>query len=204
MAAKKTEKVAEPVSEFLRFLIERWEAGGGRLNALAAQAGLAQSMTSQIKLKTSNASFYSAAKLAGPLGYEDLPALVTAAYAWWRSADRAVMPEGEGGTAQPVVAEAIRDALKYSVTQAQIDRVLLRLPPDRYPEMSGGWWLSRFLEEQSIERDLDGVRRGHERSPQVAKKQANERNAKQTKARASANADAKTTNPPGSKSNSSA
>ncbi len=86
-------KVAEPVSEYLRFLIADWERKGGKLYVLAEQAGLAKSMPSQIKARTSDASFYSAAKLAAPLGYPDLPSLVQAAYAWWNSVDRTVRPE---------------------------------------------------------------------------------------------------------------
>ena len=199
VAAGKTEKVAEPVSEFIRFLIERWEADGKKLKDLAATAvgengkGLAKSMPSQIKLRTSDASFYSAAKLAGPLGYADLPELVTAAYAWWRSADRTQLPTNGRGSP---VAEAIRDALKYGVTQDQIDRVLQRLPMDRYDEMSGGWWLMRFLEEQSLDRDAAAARLGRERSPHATLKVATDRSAKSKQARRDANAAAKTSRAP--------
>lgn len=203
VAAKKTEKVAEPVSEFLRFLIDRWEADGRLLKDLAAEAELAKSMPSQIKARTSDASFYSASRLAVPLGYADLPALVTAAYAWWRSADRTQMPPTSEDEAHPIVAEAIRDALKYAVTQEQIDRVLQRLPPERYAEMPGSWWLSRFLEEQSLDRDLEGLRRGRDRSPLAAGRHDSERRSREAKARASANADAKASKPPRSKTKSS-
>ena len=90
------EDLAEPVSEYLRFLITEWEDAGKTLKDLAAQAGLAKSMPSQIKARTSNASFYSATKLGPIFGYRDLPSLVTAAYAWWKS-DRKTRPERRAG-----------------------------------------------------------------------------------------------------------
>ena len=186
------EKVAEPVSEFIRFLIERWEADGKLLKDLAKAAVLAKSMPSQIKGRTSDASFYSAAKLARPLGYNDLPDLVFAAYTWWRSPDRTQVP----GTDQASpVAEAIRLALSYSVTQDQIDRVLTRLPPERYDE-GVMWWLSKFHEEQTLDRDAAAARLGRERSPLATAKTASDRTAKSKQARKDANVAAKTSRPP--------
>lgn len=113
------EDVAEPVSEFLRFLIAEWEAEGKLLYVLADQAGLAKSMPSQIKAGTSNASFYSASRLAAPLGYRDLPSLVTAAYAWWKS-DRKARPErrGVGGkSAARLSLEAAAAELGYTADE---------------------------------------------------------------------------------------
>lgn len=91
--------LAEPVSEFIRFLIAEWEGQGKKLNALAKEARLAKSMPSQIKAGTSGGGFYSAARLAVPLGYRDLPDLVNAAYEWWHS-DRKTRPQRRvaGGT----------------------------------------------------------------------------------------------------------
>lgn len=94
------QKVAEPVSEYVRFLISRWEADGRRLYVLAKLAGLAKSMPSQIKAGTSDVGFYSAERLAGPLGYRNLPSLVEAAYVWWNSADRTKKPEAPEMRAQ--------------------------------------------------------------------------------------------------------
>lgn len=141
------ETAAEPVSEFLRFLIAKWEETRF-IYELAAEAGLAKSMPSQIKLRTSDASFYSARKLARPLGYRDLPDLVVAAYAWWNSTDRAIVP---ASTAEAPVAEAMRVALTYRVTQDQIDRVLKRLPPESYGHMDQLWWLSQFHAERTLD-----------------------------------------------------
>lgn len=160
------EKVSEPVSEFLRFLITRWEQDGKTLKSLAQAATLAQSMPSQIKARTSDASFYSAAKLAGPLGYTDLPELVTAAYAWWRS-DRSEAPDTSATSASPV-AEAMRLALSYAVTQEQIDRVMTRLPPEKYTHKDALWWLARFHEERSLDAEQAANRRAREAAPSIA------------------------------------
>lgn len=92
MAAEKSEKDVDPVSEFLRFLIDEWQEQGKLMKDLAEQAGLAKSMPSQIKARTSDASFYSASRLARPLGFRDLPDLVDAAYTWW-GGDRTKRPE---------------------------------------------------------------------------------------------------------------
>lgn len=137
----------EPVSEFIRFLITRWEGDGKKLYELAAQAGLAKSMPSQLKARTSDASFYSATKLAKPLGYADLPDLVHAAWAWWHS-DRTVVP---AGAAESPRAEAMRLAAQYGVTQQQIARVLERFPLPQFAHADTLWWLSRFHEERTIE-----------------------------------------------------
>src|SRR5690349_7540647 len=69
--AEKSSPEPEPVSEFIRLHIERWERDGKLIKDLATAAGLAKSMPSQIKARTSNATLYSARKLAGPLGYRD-------------------------------------------------------------------------------------------------------------------------------------
>ena len=106
------EEAPEPVSEYLRFLIAEWEGEKKTLKDLAAQAKLAKSMPSQIKARTSNASFYSATKLAPIFGYRDLPALVTAAYAWWKS-DRKTRPEKRGGAGK----SAARAALEAAATE---------------------------------------------------------------------------------------
>lgn len=158
MATK--EQAPEPVSEFLRHLIERFEAGGGKLKDLAHEAGLAKSMPSQIKARTSNASFYSAAKLAPPLGYRDLPDLVVAAYTWW-SSDRSKTPPG---AAETPATEAMRIAAEYGVTATQIARVVERLPPAEYAQKDALWWLAHFHAERSLELERDRELRamGHE------------------------------------------
>ncbi len=139
-------KEPDPVSEFIRFLIEDWEAKGAKLYVLAERAGLAKSMPSQIKARTSDASFYSAAKFANAFGFRDLPELVTAAYAWWRSSDRTMMPNLERESA---LAEALRLAESYSVTKEQIDRMLRRFPEDENLDEDPLWWLSKLHEIRS-------------------------------------------------------
>lgn len=162
------ERVAEPVSEFIRWLIERWEADGKLLKTLAAEAGLAKSMPSQIKARTSDASFYSASKLAVPLGYRDLPDLVTAAYAWWRSKDRSRLPES---TAESPIAEGMRVAMNYGVTQAQIDRAIGRVqPPEIRERLPAGEWLRIFLDEHSNESRFDAELKAHVHDEETKRK----------------------------------
>lgn len=153
LAAAKLAKVetkkreSDPVSEFLRELISRWEASGKLIKDLAKAAGLAKSMPSQIKARTSNASFYSAAKLAKPFGYKDLPDLVSAAWTWWES-DRKTIPGGHRETART---EAMRIVAEYGVTQEQMARVLERFPLPKYEHADALWWMSRFHEERSLD-----------------------------------------------------
>lgn len=151
IVTKVGEKTSDPVTEFIRFLITEWETAGKKLYVLAKEAGLAKSMPSQIKAKTSDASFYSATKLAGPFGYADFPELVVAAYQWWHS-DRSTRPAGSAESAQ---AEAVRLARKYAVTPKQIARVLERYPLPEYAHADGLWWLSRLHEERTLEAEQD-------------------------------------------------
>lgn len=161
-------KDAEPVSEFIRELIGRWEGEGKFLKDLASAAGLAKSMPSQIKARTSDATLYSATKLARPLGYVDLPDLVNAAYAWWHSSDRTVIPESSTDAPR---AEAIRLAEKYGVTQEQVGRVLSRWPLDDYGDKDTLWWLSRFHEERTLDAEKAAKSRG-ERSAEASEQRA--------------------------------
>ena len=147
------QKEPEPVSEFLRFLISRWEADGKKLYRLAEEAGLAKSMPSQIKAKTSDASLYSARKFAKPFGYADLPDLVNAAWTWWHS-DRSEKP---ASAAESPRAEALRLAESYGVTRAQIDRVLAHFPLPDYGHQDALWWLARFHEERSRDAERAGA-----------------------------------------------
>jgi hypothetical protein len=153
------EQAPEPVSEFLRTLITKWEADGRKLKDLAKAADLAKSMPSQIKARTSNASFYSASRLAKPFGYRDLPDLVQAAYKWWRS-DRSTLP---ASAAETPLAEAMALAASYGVTPAQSARVLERFPIAEYAHKDELWWLAHFHEERSLdaERDRDLRALGH-------------------------------------------
>ncbi len=162
VAAK--EQATEPVSEFLRELIRRWESDGRKLKDLAEAASLAKSMPSQIKARTSNASFYSASKLATPLGYRDLPDLVQAAYAWWAS-DRATIP---GSVAATPLAEAMDLAAEYGVTQTQIARVIERFPMSAYAHKDTLWWLSRFHEERSLDAERDAELKAFAHEAKVA------------------------------------
>lgn len=151
-------KPDDPTTEFIRFLIDRWEKDGKLLKDLAAAAELAKSMPSQIKAGTSAASFYSAAKLARPLGYADLPALVVAAWDWWRSGDRSVVPAAASATDPQ--AEALRIIQSYGVTQAQVARVLDRYPRSEYSHKDTLWWLAKFHEARSDDADRASVARG--------------------------------------------
>lgn len=160
MPSEKLQKEAEPVSEFIRELITRWEQSGKLLKDLAAESGMAKSMPSQIKARTSDATLYSARKLAKPLGYADLPDLVNAAWAWWYS-DRKSLP-----TSAPEAprTEAIRLAESYGVSREQIDRVLERWPLAEFGDKDALWWLARFHEERTI----DAERTGHVRAEKSA------------------------------------
>lgn len=153
------ESIDDPVSEFIRELIRRWEGSGKKLYVLAAQAGLARSMPSQIKARTSAASFYSATKLSRPLGYADLPELVNAAWAWWHSADRSQIPELSIESAR---AEALRLAHSYGVNADQTRRVLERFPLPQFAHKDSLWWLARFHEERSLDVEIAGAQRAAE------------------------------------------
>ncbi len=152
-------KELEPVSEFIRFLIDRWSADGKLLKDLAQSAGLAKSMPSQIKARTSDATMYSARKLAKPLGYKDLPDLVNAAWRWWHSKDRAVAPPSAAEAPQ---AEALRIAEQYGVTKGQIVRVLERFPLAEFPHQDALWWLSKFHEARTEDAERQAARRAAE------------------------------------------
>jgi len=65
-----TPKEPEPVSEYVRALIEQWEQSGKQLKDFAEKAGLGKSMPSQIKARTSNVTNYSGAKIAAIWGME--------------------------------------------------------------------------------------------------------------------------------------
>ncbi len=156
---------SDPTTEFIRVLIRRWEDGGGKLKDLAAAAGLAKSMPSQIKARTSAASFYSATKLAKPFGYADFPDLVNAAWTWWQS-DRTQIPAGHVETPR---AEAMRLAVGYGVTQDQIGRVIQRFPSPRYDHHDALWWLSRFHEERSLDAEQERELVAHGRAEAAAK-----------------------------------
>lgn len=165
--AEKKDKEKEPVSEFLRHLILEWESAGKKLYVLAREAGLAKSMPSQIKGNTSDAGFYSAAKLAPVFGYRDLPDLVSAAYVWWRSKDKTQTPPS---SAESPVAAAVRAALEFAVTQEQIDRAFQRYPPEEFAQMAPGWWLSKLLEEQHLDALRASERKGEARADASAKR----------------------------------
>lgn len=174
-------KEPEPVSEFIRFLMERWQADGKRLNALTDAAGVAQSLASQIKARTSDATFYSASRFARPLGYRDLPHLVIAAYEWWGSKDRNQMPDV---SAESPLAEATRLAQQYAVTHEQIGRVLARYPAADFADKDALWWLTKFHEERTFDLERAAVQRAETRAEEHAgkvrkRKQAETREAKQ-------------------------
>jgi len=149
-------KEFDPTSRFIRFLIAEYEEGGGKLKDLAAKAGLAKSMPSQIKARTSGASFYSAAKFARVFGYRDLAHLVAAAAVWAQQEDQTKRPSGQETPRE----EAVRLALGYGLTVEQIDRVLSRLPSPDFDNQDALWWLARFHEERS----LDDARAGQEKA----------------------------------------
>jgi hypothetical protein len=165
MATSAAAKEPEPVSEFIRMLIERWVSEGRRLKDLAAAAGLAKSMPSQIKARTSDATLYSARKLAKPLGYADLPDLVNAAWTWWHSRDRSVVPSSAAEAPQAV---ALRIAEQYGVTEDQIERVMQRYPLEEYWQMDALWWLAKFHEARTEDAELAAAQRAIESAEAAA------------------------------------
>ena len=176
------ERVSDPVTEFIRFRITQWENEGKTLKALAEVSGMAKSMPSQIKARTSDATFYSATKLAGPFGYKNLPDLVNAAWQWWHSADRSVSPASSAGSPRT---EAIALAMSYGVTEAQIARVLERFPADEFAHSDELWWLSRFHEQRSLEAEQSAAlramaHRAESKNKTTAGQQAEVHEAKET------------------------
>ncbi|MCL2724799.1 MAG: hypothetical protein FWD69_10220 [Polyangiaceae bacterium] len=145
-------KEIEPVSEFLRHLIAQWEAEGKMIKDLAAEAGVAQSLPSQLKARTTNASFYSATKLAKPFGFPDLAALVSAALAW----------DGTTGVSALHLAtssrtEAVRIAERYGATTEQISRALQRYPEADFARKDTLWWLARIQDERALDAEREAV-----------------------------------------------
>lgn len=162
-------KDAEPLAEFVRHLIRQWEARGRTLRQLKLDAGWpkSNSQVDQIK-KGSSVTEYTGTKLAVPLGYQDFPDLVSAAYRWWRSQDRALIPDSE---AETPLAEAIRLAQQYGVMHAQIERAIARVPPDAQPALDALSWLSLFHDEKSLDARIDAELRAaaHTASAQRAR-----------------------------------
>jgi len=150
IAAPKTGtlETEEPISAFIRELIRRWQNDGKLIKDLAKEAGLAPSMPSQIKAKTSDATFYTASKLARPFGYRDLPALVLAGWEWFHEGR---FESVQAHAPEPASAEAVRLAKRFGMTDEQIHRVLVRWPLADYPDQDELWWLARFQEERQAE-----------------------------------------------------
>lgn len=140
------EPTTEPVTDLIRQRLRELKSGGRTYKDVAREAGLAPSMISQLMLETSQATIYNATRLAKPLGYRDLPALVNAAYARARGA--------EAAEPAPQRAQAIAFALEHGVTMEQIDRAIRRFADARFEEMDAVWWLSRFHEERSLDADI--------------------------------------------------
>lgn len=111
----------EPINEYLRFLIDKWEHDGRTLKSLAQAAGVGQSVPSQLKAKTTGAGFTTAEKLAKPLGYGSLEDLVKAAYAWWNSS-RVERPDADlsGRTPVTLTIERVAGNAGYSPEEAEI------------------------------------------------------------------------------------
>lgn len=146
----------EPLAEFVRLLIGRWEASGQSLRSLKLAAGWTKSnsQVDQIK-KGSSVTEYTGSKLAAPLGYRDFPTLVSAAYTWWGAKQR--------GEPEPVVENsaltlAIQTAREYGVTGEQIERVIQSVPLDQRELLSDATWLQGFLQARAwaleVDRDL--------------------------------------------------
>lgn len=146
-------KPREPVSEFIRSRIIAMKTESGiTYKALAKSANLAPSMLSQIIARTSDATFYSAGRLARPLGFRDVPTLVSAAYAAWHKS-----PAVADDEPYPALAAAVRIGLEWGITAAQVDRALKRYPPAQFGAMDEFWWLSRLHEERSYDVKIDGL-----------------------------------------------
>lgn len=141
-----------PLAEFVRLLIQRWEDEGKTLRALkiAAEWPKTNSQVDQIKAGSS-VTEYSGSKLAKPLGYKDFPDLVAAAYAWWRAGRKAI-PKSE---AETPLAEAIRIARGYAVTQAQIERAIAGVPAVAQAGLDALTWLAMFHDQKSLDARID-------------------------------------------------
>lgn len=115
----------EPVTAYVRHRIERWEAEGRTLKEMQLLGwGKKSSMPSQVKAKTSAVTNVSGPIFAKVFGFADYPELVATAYAWART--------GKDATAEgSALAEGVRRALEYGVTQDQIDRAIASVGEER-------------------------------------------------------------------------
>ena len=155
MAVKK-ENAPEPVTAFVRFLIERHRAANGQLTEIVERGGFASapgkksSMVSQVQ-KTSLVTNITGPKFAKAFGYADYPELVQVAYAWARSADKSVLPRSNAA-----LTEAIDLAFRYGITQAQVDRAIASVGSERLEHLDAPEWLALFHFQRSTDARLDG------------------------------------------------
>ncbi len=152
--AEPREESPEPITAYVRHRLEEWETEGRTLKELIVRGGFGgkggkSSMPSQVKNGTSSVTNVTGPKFAQAFGFADYPELVSAAYAWMRAEDKSALSP-QGGP----LAEGIRIALGYSVTQAQVDRVVAAVG-DRRDRLDGLEWLGLFLAERSLDARID-------------------------------------------------
>lgn len=152
-------RAPEPVSEYVRHLIEKWEADGKLLKDLAKRAGLGTSMPSQIKAKTSDVTNYSGPKLAAAWGWS-YPELVSRAYAWWARRESGASEDEAPHSAR---VEAMDRAKGLGATEGAIQRVLASHDGPEFDELDEMAWVAMFLNEALQERTLRARGKARER-----------------------------------------
>lgn len=149
-------KEPEPVSEFVRQLLEEWETSGKTFKALAKAAGLGTSMPSQIKGRTSDVTNYSGPKLAKVFGMT-YPELVSRAYEWWAAKQRGEAPPTD--VQHPDRSRAIEMAKTFGASDDAIRRVLQSHNGPEFEDLDGQAWMLMFLQEAQNEHRAASVKR---------------------------------------------
>lgn len=142
------------MTAYVRHRLEQWEESGRKLKELVALGdfgnGIKSSMPSQVKNGSSAVTNFTGPKFAKAFGFADYPALVQAAYSWASGAVGVDVPPKTGGA----LAEGIRLAVGYGVTERQIDRVVAA-NADRREHLSANDWFAAFLAEQKLDGAVD-------------------------------------------------
>ncbi len=150
-------KKSEPVTEYVLKLLSDWEASGKKLKDL--DTGMAPSMTSQVKGRTSAVTNYSGPRFAKAFGMT-YPELVSRAYAWFASERSAGSAAELTHAPPPARAEAIAFACEHGATMEEIEAVLAKYGGPAFDGEDVWGWLEIFKRE--------GVGQGRKAARQAA------------------------------------